>query len=125
MIRLLSLLPPGYHQTMPLYDYHCRACASDATLLMRASDPAVCPACGSQDMERRYAPFAIGGSSHQTKTPAKDGVSASHDHAHDHSHSPTSSSSPTTASGCAAHKSSDGPGCQGGYVESVLKKYTP
>ncbi len=37
---------------MPLYGYHCADCDKDSELLMRASDVAVCPHCGSQKMDR-------------------------------------------------------------------------
>jgi putative FmdB family regulatory protein len=44
---------------MPLYSFHCAECEQDSELLMGFSDTAVCPACGSQKMERlasRVAP---------------------------------------------------------------------
>ncbi len=37
---------------MPLYSYHCAACETDSELLMRAEETALCPACGSDRMER-------------------------------------------------------------------------
>jgi putative FmdB family regulatory protein len=37
---------------MPLYSYHCAECDKDSELLMRSDDKAVCPACGSEKMER-------------------------------------------------------------------------
>ena len=44
---------------MPLYSFHCAECDKDSELLMGFDDPALCPACGSQKMERlasRVAP---------------------------------------------------------------------
>ena len=40
---------------MPIYDFHCRACDARAELLVRASTTPVCPACGSEDMERLFS----------------------------------------------------------------------
>ncbi|MBB4197936.1 FmdB family transcriptional regulator [Rhodoblastus sphagnicola] len=37
---------------MPLYSFHCSACAADSELLIRSDEPAICPACGSEKMER-------------------------------------------------------------------------
>jgi len=37
---------------MPLYSFHCSACDADSELLMRSDEAAICPACGSDKMER-------------------------------------------------------------------------
>jgi putative FmdB family regulatory protein len=37
---------------MPLYSFHCSACDTDSELLIRSEETAVCPACGSENMER-------------------------------------------------------------------------
>lgn len=46
------LKAPTGDMRMPLYGYHCADCNKDSELLMRSSDVPVCPACGSQKMER-------------------------------------------------------------------------
>ncbi|PPD03718.1 MAG: FmdB family transcriptional regulator [Methylobacter sp.] len=37
---------------MPLYDYRCLDCEHTCELLHKVSATAVCPACGSQNMEK-------------------------------------------------------------------------
>jgi len=37
---------------MPLYSYHCAGCQKEAELLIRSGDIPVCPACGSEKLER-------------------------------------------------------------------------
>ena len=37
---------------MPLYSFHCSACDAQSELLMRSDETAICPACGSDKMER-------------------------------------------------------------------------
>ena len=37
---------------MPLYSFHCSACDADSELLIRSEETAICPACGSEKMER-------------------------------------------------------------------------
>jgi putative FmdB family regulatory protein len=37
---------------MPLYSYNCGKCDKDVELLIGLSDTPVCPACGSQKLER-------------------------------------------------------------------------
>ncbi|QWG24813.1 zinc ribbon domain-containing protein [Bradyrhizobium sediminis] len=37
---------------MPLYSYHCAKCDKDVELLIGLPDMPVCPACGSQELER-------------------------------------------------------------------------
>lgn len=45
---------------MPLYDFRCRACSHDFEALVRAQDgPPSCPACRSQDLERKLSAFAM------------------------------------------------------------------
>jgi putative FmdB family regulatory protein len=46
---------------MPLYDYHCKACASDFELLLRASTVPTCPQCGANDLERAVSRIAPAG----------------------------------------------------------------
>ncbi|WP_119154752.1 FmdB family zinc ribbon protein [Caldimonas tepidiphila] len=40
---------------MPLYDYRCTACNAAFELLVRASTVAVCPQCGSAQLERQVS----------------------------------------------------------------------
>lgn len=48
---------------MPLYDYHCAACASDFELLVRGGDIPACPNCGSTALERLVSLIAPQGHS--------------------------------------------------------------
>jgi putative FmdB family regulatory protein len=48
---------------MPLYEYRCRTCGKDFTLLRpmaEATAAATCPACGGSDTERLISSCAIG-----------------------------------------------------------------
>jgi len=40
---------------MPLYDYHCPACAHDFELLVRGGATPACPACGATTLERQIS----------------------------------------------------------------------
>jgi putative FmdB family regulatory protein len=44
---------------MPLYDFRCRRCSHEFETLVRGQEPAVCPACHSDDVERLLAAFAV------------------------------------------------------------------
>ena len=45
---------------MPIYVYQCDACASRFEALVRGDrEPSACSECGSTDIERMIAPFAI------------------------------------------------------------------
>jgi putative FmdB family regulatory protein len=46
---------------MPLYDYHCKACAAEFELLVRASTAPTCPHCGSTELERAVSRIAPAG----------------------------------------------------------------
>jgi putative FmdB family regulatory protein len=37
---------------MPIYDYRCKDCDKNFELLVRSSSIPVCPACGSQQLEK-------------------------------------------------------------------------
>jgi len=37
---------------MPLFDFHCQSCDKTSELLVRSSDTAACPHCGSTQMEK-------------------------------------------------------------------------
>ena len=43
---------------MPLYSFHCAQCDKDSELLMRSSDTAVCPRCGSTQMQQQISRVA-------------------------------------------------------------------
>jgi putative FmdB family regulatory protein len=38
---------------MPIYEYRCTACGDAFEALVRGDEAAVCPACGSADLERQ------------------------------------------------------------------------
>jgi putative FmdB family regulatory protein len=45
---------------MPLYEYRCSACSHEFELLiLKASQPIVCRACGSESVERLLSMFAV------------------------------------------------------------------
>lgn len=48
---------------MPLFDFRCRACGGRFESLVRppsyGDPPTACPSCGSQDLERLLATFAV------------------------------------------------------------------
>lgn len=46
---------------MPIYDYRCNDCDKTFELLIRSSSVPVCPACGSQQLEKLLSsPVALG-----------------------------------------------------------------
>jgi putative FmdB family regulatory protein len=46
---------------MPLFEYICRSCSRRfETLVMGKASPA-CPGCGSDDLEKQFSTFAVGG----------------------------------------------------------------
>ncbi len=51
---------------MPLFEFRCAPCARDFELLVRGSEQAVCPHCGSESLEKllsEAAPPAAGSAS--------------------------------------------------------------
>jgi putative FmdB family regulatory protein len=48
---------------VPLFDFRCRACSTEFESLVRAASygdpPTTCPGCGSQDLDRLLASFAV------------------------------------------------------------------
>jgi putative FmdB family regulatory protein len=46
---------------MPLFDYHCTACAADFELLVRASTVPTCPQCGSTAVDKCISRIAPAG----------------------------------------------------------------
>ncbi len=56
---------------MPLYSYHCAGCGKDAELLIAGGRTPVCPACGSEKMERLLARVAPQGKSGAIKKAAR------------------------------------------------------
>jgi putative FmdB family regulatory protein len=107
---------------MPLYDFHCPACNGDVTLLLRLDEAGVCPTCGGTQLERRYAPFAVGGRAAAAKSNAPAAAHASSAHAHAHDHAP---SAPCSAAPPSSSCTPEAGGCRSSYVDSVLKKYVP
>jgi len=57
---------------MPLYEYRCSGCGNQFELLvMKASQVAVCPSCGSDKVERLLSMFAVSSeASRQSSTAA-------------------------------------------------------
>ena len=53
---------------MPLYEFKCRACGRRFETLVFASSKAtpLCPTCDSQDVEKLYSSFGVGGSGGRT-----------------------------------------------------------
>jgi putative FmdB family regulatory protein len=43
---------------MPIYEFDCRECGARFEELVRAGRKAACPACGSDDVERRFSPIS-------------------------------------------------------------------
>ncbi|WP_172342925.1 zinc ribbon domain-containing protein [Novosphingobium sp. SG751A] len=48
---------------MPLYDIECEACMAVSEVLVKASDPVICPACGSERAHRLVSRPAAPGTS--------------------------------------------------------------
>ena len=45
---------------MPIYEYRCRACQHEfEAVVLPASGPPVCPACGAADLERMVSAFSV------------------------------------------------------------------
>lgn len=44
---------------MPIYEYDCQACGGGFELLIRGSESAVCPECGSEKLEKRFSVFGV------------------------------------------------------------------
>jgi len=48
---------------MPIYEYHCRQCASEFELIVLPASPApACPSCQSPDVDRLLSGFAVSSS---------------------------------------------------------------
>ena len=43
---------------MPIYEFDCRSCWTCFEELARVGASAACPACGSEDVERRFSPVS-------------------------------------------------------------------
>jgi putative FmdB family regulatory protein len=43
---------------MPIYEFDCRRCGARFEELTRLGGSAACPACGSEDVERRFSPIS-------------------------------------------------------------------
>lgn len=57
---------------MPLYEYKCLGCETQfETLIVKASQPIMCPSCSSESVERLISMFAVSSeSSRQASTAA-------------------------------------------------------
>jgi putative FmdB family regulatory protein len=56
---------------MPLYEYKCLACGHQFELLMlRASQPPVCPACSAESVEQLISSFAVNSESSRESSTA-------------------------------------------------------
>jgi putative FmdB family regulatory protein len=51
---------PYYPVAMPLYEYECRDCHHQFELLVRERTLLACPACQSEELEKRLSVFAVG-----------------------------------------------------------------
>lgn len=51
---------------MPLFEYHCRACAHEFEALIRPGDTPKCTSCGSEDLEKLLSHLAV--STEQTRS---------------------------------------------------------
>jgi putative FmdB family regulatory protein len=47
---------------VPLYDFECESCGADFEELVSAGTTPPCPACGAQQVRRRWSPVAAAGS---------------------------------------------------------------
>ncbi len=47
---------------MPLFDYRCEQCDKEFEALVSGERTPECPACGSRDLEKQLAGFAVGAS---------------------------------------------------------------
>ena len=43
----------------PLFDFVCRDCGREFEALVRTGHPPACPACGSSELDRKLASFAV------------------------------------------------------------------
>lgn len=62
---------------MPIYEYHCSQCDSDVEILVRASETATCPECGSIKLDKQLSVTAsptIGNSNLPTYSPPAAGT---------------------------------------------------
>jgi putative FmdB family regulatory protein len=63
----------GHLFCVPLYEYICRACASDFEQLVRRDDAPACPACGAAEVTRVLSVTAPGRPRDEVATPASGG----------------------------------------------------
>ncbi|MDF9391921.1 MULTISPECIES: FmdB family zinc ribbon protein [Methylococcus] len=56
---------------MPTYDYACRSCNRDFTVMQKIADPApVCPHCGAESVTKKLSAPAVHGRSSHSSPPA-------------------------------------------------------
>ena len=46
---------------MPLFEYRCKSCGHRFEALVIGSRKPVCPRCGSEDLEKQFSTFGLGG----------------------------------------------------------------
>jgi putative FmdB family regulatory protein len=56
---------------MPIYEYECASCGKVTEILVRSrgDEGAVCPACGSEKLERMFSTFGVGKGSVDSSAP--------------------------------------------------------
>ncbi len=100
---------------MPLYDFRCRQCEAELTLLLKVGEPGHCPKCGDTDLEKQLTPFAIGGKGGPAPATPRPGATAAATPAGHRCHGGCSHGAPKTDAkeGCATAT----------YADSLVKKY--
>ena len=82
---------------MPIYEYSCRACSHEfEAVVLPASGPPKCPACGHADLERLISAFSVSSDGtratnlqqarKQAKKIQRDKAVAEHEAIHHHHH---------------------------------------
>ncbi|MEJ2183085.1 MAG: zinc ribbon domain-containing protein [Nitrospirota bacterium] len=46
---------------MPIYEYRCGSCGHDFEKLVMGSQSIACPACGSEDVRKKFSVFGMSG----------------------------------------------------------------
>ena len=65
---------------MPIYEYICAGCDHAFELLLRASERAKCPACGSRKLEKQWSTPAAHTSSEEPACPARESGACGQSH---------------------------------------------
>ena len=64
---------------MPLFEYECTGCGTKFEILIRGSEQAHCPTCGSDHLDKCLSVFAV--STKAASSPQADGACAACPHA--------------------------------------------